>query len=161
MASVFSPTDRLDKASNTFCHDLTSVSFLLSNHSVNISLQASLLFLASYWMAFKSFGLTPSCRPISNHLVAMLGITSSVSWFISNGTAEPTVMHSNYIENVYHKSRNCKLLQVWRLLISQVKNFCPPLFLTLTNRFSFGDTDSLDTAAFCLLWDDIMILVNL
>ena len=54
---VFSPTDQVCKAFNSFSHDFSVLA--LSSHSVNISIQAALLFLASCWMVFRSFGLMP------------------------------------------------------------------------------------------------------
>ena len=112
-ARVFSPTDRLHKASNTFFHDFSVLP--LSNHSVNISIQAALLFLASCWMVFRSFGLTPNCKPISNHLVAMLGITSSVSCLINTASlSEPVVLCSRgrYVW-LFEQNQHSFHLQFW------------------------------------------------
>jgi len=93
-ARVFSLTDRLDKAANNFSHDYST--FESPNHSVNIFIQASLLDEVSLSILVSSLGLTPSWRPISNHLVAMFGTTNSVILPMSSGNVTlPAVNNYN------------------------------------------------------------------
>jgi len=81
-ARQLSLTDRLRNACIILFHDFSVLVF--PSHSANICLQAVLeSCLVSCSILFNSVDWTPNWRPISNHLVDILGVTISVRLAIS------------------------------------------------------------------------------
>ena len=82
LARQLSLTDRLRNACSILFHDFSVLVF--PSHSANICLQAVLeSCLVSCSILFNSVDWTPNWRPISNHLVDILGVTISVRLAIS------------------------------------------------------------------------------